>query len=79
MKRITLLVLLMAAQAHAGLFNRQEDDRVIREYQQQLDRERHSTGGWQIVAGIVGLSAIVLFGVGTAIGSKTRKEVKNDE
>jgi len=72
MKRIILLVLLMAAQAHAGFFNRQEDDRVIREYQQQLERERHTTGGWEITAGVFGLGAMVLFGVGTAIGSKTR-------
>ncbi len=79
MKRITLLVLLLAAQAHAGLFNRQEDDRWIREYQQQLEHERHSSGGWQVIAGIFGLGAIILFGLGTAIGSKTRKEVKTDE
>lgn len=79
MKRIILLVLLMATQAQGSLFNRQEDDRVMREYQQQLERERHSAGGWQLVAGVFGLGAIILFGVGTAIGSKTRKEVKADE
>jgi hypothetical protein len=78
MKQIILLVLLMAAQAHAGFFQR-EDDRVMREYQQQLDRERHTTGGWEIIAGVFGLGAIILFGIGTAIGSKTRRGAKTDE
>lgn len=78
MKLILILTLLMAAQAHAGFFDR-EDERQMREYQRLLERERHTSGGWQIIAGVVGLGAIILFGVGTAIGSKTRKEVKTDE
>ena len=78
MKLVLILVLLMAAQSHAGFFNR-EDDRQMREYQQLLERERHTSGGWQVIAGIFGLGAIILFGVGTAIGSKTRKGVRTDE
>ncbi len=77
MNRIILLVLLIAAQAHAGLFDNGEKQR--QQYEQQIQHERQATGGWQIVAGILGLGSIILFGIGAAIGSKIRKEVKKDE
>lgn len=76
MKRIILLVLLLAAQTHAGLFDNGDKER-LRETQQQLNQQRQATGGWQIIAVVFGVGAIILFGVGTAIGSKTRKEVKD--
>jgi hypothetical protein len=71
-KIFTLVVaLLMGAQAHAGLFD--NDEQRIREYEQQLDSQRQSTGDWQVVAGILAIGAVVLFTVGTALGSKTRR------
>jgi len=77
MKYILILVLLMAAQAHAGLFDNGEQQR---QYEQQIQNERQNTGGWMVVAGILGVGGIILFGVGTAIGSACRrKEVKKDE
>jgi cell division protein FtsW (lipid II flippase) len=77
MKLILILVLLMAAQTHAGLFD--NDEQRIREYQQQLDQQRQSSGSWQVVAGILAIGGIVLFGVGAAIGAKVRKAVKKYE
>jgi predicted molibdopterin-dependent oxidoreductase YjgC len=77
MKLILILVLLMAAQTHAGLFD--NDEQRIREYEQQLNTQRESTGDWMVIAGILAIGGIVLFGVGAAIGAKVRKEVKKYE
>jgi Ca2+/H+ antiporter len=72
MKLILILVLLMAAQTHAGLFD--NDEQRIREYQQQLDQQRQSSGSWQVIAGILAIGGVILLTVGTALGSKTRRD-----
>jgi len=77
MKLILILVLLIAAQTHASLFD--NGDKQRQQYEQQLASERKATGAWQIGAGILAIGGIALFGIGTAIGSKIRKEVKKDE
>lgn len=70
---IILFVLLMAAPSHAGLFDNGDDQR-IREYQRQIHEERQSSGSWQVVAGLLAIGAVILFTVGTALGSKTRRD-----
>jgi hypothetical protein len=77
MKYILIILLLLAAHSHAGLFD--NDKEQIRQYQQQLNNERQSTGGWQAIAAVLAVGGITLFGIGTAIGSQARKEVKKHE
>jgi hypothetical protein len=79
MKFILILLLITAAHCHASWFHHDDYKDQWQQSQQQLEHQRKVTGDWQIIAGIFGLGAIVLFGLGTAIGSKTRKEVENHE
>ena len=74
MKLITLLILMLAMHASAGWLN--NDDQRIQDLNQQVITERQSTGSWQIVAGVLGIGAVVLFTIGTALGSKTRRDGK---
>jgi len=41
----------------------------------ELKEQRQITERWMMVAGALGISCTVLFGVGVAIGSKARKQV----
>jgi hypothetical protein len=66
---LSALMLFMAADANAGLFDNGEKDRRI-QAEQQLQQERGSAGGWMIVAGIMGVGGISLFVIGTALGSR---------
>lgn len=69
-----ILVLLMVAQLHAGWFG--DDDQRIAEYQQQLAAERRAASGWETAAVVLAIGAVILFTVGTALGSKTRRDGK---
>jgi hypothetical protein len=74
MKHIIILVLLMAAQCHAGWFD--HDDQRIQQYEQQLTAERHKSGGLGIAVIVLAIGGVVLFTVGTALGSKTKRDGK---
>jgi len=76
MKFILILVLLMAAQSHAGLFGNDEEQQRWLQYEQTIRSERQSTGSWQIIAGLLAIGAVVFFTVGTALGSKARRDGK---
>ena len=65
-------MLLLAAQAHAGFFG--SDEQLMRQYQQIIESERQSTGDWQIIAGALCIGGVILFTIGTALGSKTRRD-----
>lgn len=41
----------------------------LQQSEQQLNSERQSKGGWQFIAGIFSVGAVVLFTVGTALGA----------
>jgi len=69
---IILLLITAATQANAWFDNPEKERRVQAE--QQLQEQRQSTGGWQIVAGVMAIGAITLFTIGTALGSKLRRD-----
>jgi hypothetical protein len=72
-----LLALVMGGSSFAGWFDNKDQQR-LQQTEQQLEQQREITGGWQIIAGALAIGAVVLFVVGTAIGSKARKEVRGD-
>jgi hypothetical protein len=51
----------------------------LQQAQDQLVKQQSSTGNWQIVAGIFAVGCILLFIIGTAIGSKARREAKREK
>jgi hypothetical protein len=63
----------MAAQSQASWFG-SDEDQLVRRYEIQLESERQSTGGWEIIAGAFAIGAVVLFTVGCAFGSKTKRD-----
>lgn len=77
MKHLHILILsllLTVAPMDAGWFSHNEEKQRRIEVEQQLDLQRKSTDDWQIVAGALVIGAIILFTVGTALGSKTRRD-----
>ncbi len=78
-KLITLIIaciVLSTASVHAGWFGGNEQQR-LQETQRQLDSQRRETGGWQVVAGLFAIGSVLLFTIGTAIGSHVRRHEKN--
>ena len=77
MKRFIIItsaaLLMLAADANAGIFDNGEKERRI-QVEQQLQQERGATGGWIIVAGVLGIGAVVLFTIGCALGSKILRD-----
>jgi len=73
---LTILLLLSPLRTHAGLFDSKEQQQHIERQEQQLADQRKSTGTWQIIAGIATIGAVILFTVGTAIGSTIRRHGK---
>ena len=78
MKRIIILLLLMAAQCHGGWFGHDDYKDRWQESQQQLEHQRQLTGQWQIACSILGTSCVALLVVGAAIGAKAQRAVKHD-
>lgn len=77
MKKIILLVLLITtAHCHAGWFGHDDYKDQWQQSQEQLEHQRQATGDWQIVAGVLGITCVVLLVIGAAIGAKVRKAVK---
>ena len=74
---ITCIVLSTTASVHAGWFDKEEQKR-FQEVQKQLDAQRKSTGSWQVVAGLFAISSVLLFTIGTAIGSRVRRHEKDN-
>ena len=70
---IAAAMLVLAADANAGIFDNGEKERRI-QAEQQLQQERGATGGWIIVAGVLGIGAVVLFTIGCALGSKILRD-----
>jgi hypothetical protein len=48
----------------------------LQQAQQQLMQQQAATGSWQLAAGILAVSCILLFFIGAMLGSKTRKNAK---
>jgi hypothetical protein len=73
---VTLSTLLTLTTGNAGWFG--NDDQLIK-VENELHQQRQHTGDWMVIAGVLAVGCTVLFGIGAAIGSKARKEVKKDE
>lgn len=81
MKKITLIItlLLLIQTAQAGWFGSDEKiQQQLQATQAQLEQQRSRTGTVEVVAGIFAIGCIVLFIIGTAIGSKARREAKSE-
>lgn len=79
MKIIVLITLLLsAAPVRSGWFDNKdkEQQQQIEQYQHELAGERSSAGGWEILAGVLAVGAIILFIIGTALGSIIRRHEK---
>ena len=79
MKKLALLLLTLSAvaQLNAGWFTDDNTQQRFKAYDEMLDRQRHETGNWQLVAVVLAVGGVVLLIVGTALGSKTTKTTKN--
>ena len=70
---LSAVMLMLAADANAGIFDHGERERRI-QVEQELQQERGATGGWIIVTGVLGIGAVVLFTIGCALGSKILRD-----
>lgn len=78
---ITLIAIFTTSALQAGWFS-SDTDKVQQQLQQtqaQLVTQQASTGNWQLAAGILAVSCILLFLIGTAIGSKARRNGKQPD
>jgi hypothetical protein len=74
-----MLGLVLTRSASAGWFGNHDHEQLI-QTQQELAAQRHTNGNLVGVILVLGVGCTVLFGIGAAIGSKVRKEVrKKDE
>ena len=68
--------LLLTSPANARWFDNKEEEMRFQEVREQLESQRHTTGSWQVIAGVFGVGAVLLFTIGTAIGSRVRRYEK---
>ena len=68
--------LLLTSPADARWFDNKEEEMRFQEVREQLEAQRHTTGSWQVIAGVFGIGAVLLFTIGTAIGSRVRRYEK---
>lgn len=70
---MTACLLASCAPVQAGWFTG-TDERDIRlaETERELESQRSTTDQWELLAGIFGVGCVLLFVIGTALGSKTR-------
>src|SRR2546426_779650 len=74
MKRITLLLSALLLCTGCPDHDEPTPQQQLQQAQTQLVKQQASTGNWQIASGIFAVGSVVLFFVGTAFGSKARKE-----
>lgn len=77
MKHLHILILsllLAITPTSAGWFNNNEEKQRRIEVEKQLEFQRKTTDDWQSIAGVLVIGAVILFTVGTALGSKTRRD-----
>lgn len=79
---LTFIVVTLSScsQAHAGWFSKDttkeelaENKEKLSAVESQLDTQRKNTGDWQTVAFGLAIACVLLFTIGTAIGSKIRR------
>ena len=69
---ILFACLLFAMQTDAAWFE-DPDQQRIEQLQVDLDAQRQATGGWQIATGLLAIGMVIVFTIGTALGSKARR------
>ncbi len=73
---VTTLALGLGIQkAQAGLFGDSEKERRI-EVERQLQQLGQEKGGWQALAALLGVGALVTLIAGTVLGSRARNHAK---
>ena len=75
---ILLVLLLLISQCHAGLFSSNEPElaehkQKLAQIETQLHTQRQITDTWAMAAGVLGIGSVLLFLLGAALGSKTRR------
>ena len=51
----------------------------LQQAQAQLMQQQASTGSWQLAAGVLAITCILLFIIGTILGSRTRRNAKRPD
>ena len=77
MKSLTLILIILAtcANLNAGWFTKDDGTETrIRIYEQSAEQAKHETGVWQIIAVVSVIAGVIVFFVGTALGSKTKRD-----
>jgi outer membrane biogenesis lipoprotein LolB len=82
MKRLTITLTLLSALAllagcHDGGGSDPTAQQQLQQAQQHLMQQQTATGNWQLAAGILAVSCILLFLIGAMLGSRTRRN-RND-
>ena len=80
---ITPLTLLTTSALLAGCYGGGGSDQTpqqqLQQAQTQLMQQQASTGSWQLAAAILAVSCILLFIIGTILGSRTRRNAKHPD
>lgn len=69
---IILTVLTLSVSSNAGWWN--NDNQREQQLEQQVQQEQHTNGDLSGIIVVLGVSGVILLIVGTAIGSKVRRD-----
>ena len=70
---------LLLAGCYGGGGSDQTSQQRLQQAQQQLMQQQASTSHWQLAAGILAVSCLLLFFTGTILGSRTRRNAKRPD
>ena len=80
---ITPLTLLTTSALLAGCYGGGSSDQTpqqqLQQAQAQLMQQQASTGSWQLAAGVLAVTCILLFFIGAMLGSRTRRNAKRHD
>ena len=80
MKRIIIaLSALMVCTGCPSTPEQPTPQQQLQQAQAQLVQQQTSTGNWQLAAGVLAVSCILLFFIGAMLGSRTRKNAKRTD
>jgi outer membrane biogenesis lipoprotein LolB len=84
MKKFTITLTLLSALAllagcHDGGGSDQTAQQQLQQTQQHLMQQQASTGNWELAAGILAVSCILLFFIGAMLGSRVRRHAQESQ